>query len=80
MNNTMSALENQPDNLNHLSPLGFRFTMDRIPKCTYFLQGAEIPNISLGDYVPPVPLLLESIVVGTAYFCSIVNFLSSKIA
>jgi len=52
----MSALENQPDNLNYLSPLGFRFTMDRIPKCTYFLQGAEIPNISLGEYDESTPL------------------------
>jgi hypothetical protein len=45
----MSALENQPTNLNYLSPLGFRFLLDRTPNTNYFVQGATIPSINLGQ-------------------------------
>lgn len=52
----MSALNNLPDNLNYLSPLGFRLILDRTPTVNYFLQGAEVPAITLGEYDEETPL------------------------
>ena len=52
----MSLLANQPTNINFLSPLGFRFKMDRLPTVEYFLTQAEVPNISLGEYDENTPL------------------------
>jgi hypothetical protein len=36
-----------PENLNPLSPNGFKFSLERIPDLTYFIQEIEIPAISL---------------------------------
>lgn len=52
----MSLLANQPSNINFLSPLGFRFKMDRLPTVEYFLTQAEVPNITLGEYDENTPL------------------------
>jgi len=53
----MAALDKQPENLNYLSPLGFRLLLDRIPTTTYFVQSAGIPSIQLGDYTEDTPLV-----------------------
>lgn len=52
----MSLIANQPSNINFLSPLGFRFKMDRLPTVEYFLTQAEVPNITLGEYDENTPL------------------------
>jgi len=45
----MSALANQPTNLNYLSPLGFRFSVNRIAIFTHFVQTINIPDLALGN-------------------------------
>lgn len=37
-------------NVNFLSPLGFRFTMNRTPNVNYFCQQATLPTISMTEY------------------------------
>lgn len=53
----MAALDKQPDNLNYLSPLGFRFILDRTPTVNYFAQGAAIPSLTLGNFDEETPLV-----------------------
>lgn len=38
----------QLDNRNYLSPIGFRFSIARFPKVSFFCNRASIPEISLG--------------------------------
>lgn len=45
----MSALEQQPDNKNFLSPLGFAFRMQRAPHLNYFCQSATLPTVTLTE-------------------------------
>jgi hypothetical protein len=45
----MSALTNQPDNKSFLSPIGFKFVLQRLPHVTYFCTSAELPEISMGQ-------------------------------
>lgn len=48
----MAATDNQPNNPNPLSPINFRFNLQRTPNINYFVQAASIPTITLGE--PPV--------------------------
>jgi len=43
----MSAITSQPNNINFLSPLGFKFTIDRASNLEYFCQGVDIPEVGL---------------------------------
>lgn len=45
----MSAITNQPTNVNFLSPLGFNFILKRAPHIVYFVQSLNIPNVSLAS-------------------------------
>jgi hypothetical protein len=47
----------QPDNMNYLSPLGFRFLLDRTPTTEYFIQSTSIPSITLGEYTQDTPFV-----------------------
>ena len=44
----MSAFANQIQNRNFLSPVGFRFTLAKTPKVSFFCNSARIPEINLG--------------------------------
>lgn len=51
----------QLDNRNYMSPIGFRFSIARFPKVTFFSNQASVPEISLGvanqpSYLKPVPV------------------------
>ena len=46
---------NQISNRNFLSPIGFKFLLDRAPKTIFFCQEANIPSISLGTVEVPTP-------------------------
>ena len=48
-----------PNNINPLSPTGFRLSITKIPEVTYFCQEANVPEIGL-----------ESIDVGTPFSVS----------
>lgn len=47
LNINMSTQASVPDNKNFLSPIGFRFSMQRLPHVNYFCSSASIPNVSL---------------------------------
>jgi len=43
-------------NINFLSPLGFRFQLNRAPNVEYFCQSATLPTISMVEVLQPNPL------------------------
>ena len=53
----VGAIANQPDNTNYLSPLGFNFSIQKIPHANYFLQSANLPSVQLGDLETPSPFV-----------------------
>lgn len=46
----------QPSNLNFLSPLGFRFVIQRLPNVNYFCQNVIVPSVSIQGIDIPTPL------------------------
>ena len=53
----MSTFDSQPDNNNFLSPLGFRFIIDKLPIVNYYCQSASLPSVSLQETEIPNPLV-----------------------
>lgn len=51
----MSVSDNQPTNLNYLSPLGFRFSIKKLPNVNYFCQSVTLPSIAMGAIDSPSP-------------------------
>jgi len=47
------------ENRNFLSPTGFKFTLDKVPKAAYFCNEANIPDLNLG--VAEQPTYLKNI-------------------
>jgi len=45
----LSLSERQPTNPNFLSPLGFRFTLRKLPNFDWFVQSCNLPGFNLGD-------------------------------
>jgi len=45
---TVSPFRNQIENRNFLSPVGFKFTLAKDPKVSFFCNSARIPEITLG--------------------------------
>lgn len=57
----MSGFKGQIENRNFLSSIGFRFTLNRAPKVSFFSNTANIPSITLGvteqpNYLNNVPI------------------------
>ena len=52
----MSVVANQPENLNLLSPVAFRFNIKDVPNVSFFCQTAQIPGVSLGEAAMQTPL------------------------
>ena len=50
------AYDNQIENRNFLSPIGFQVSLNKVPKATFFSNSARIPDISLGTAIQPVYL------------------------
>jgi len=44
---------NQIQNRNFLSPVGFKFTLAKYPKISFFSNSARIPELSLGTAIQP---------------------------
>ena len=42
-----------PDNINLLSPVGFKFAVKRLPNVSYFSQTVTLPSISIGSVEVP---------------------------
>ena len=51
----MPAFAKLPDNISYLSPVGFRFSVQKLPAVNYFCQSANIPGISIGQIDLPTP-------------------------
>ena len=51
----MSALDRNAQNLNMLSPLGFKFQIRKLPDVNYFLQRVSVPEISITPVTQPTP-------------------------
>ena len=45
------AFANQIENRNFLSPVGFKFTLSKYPKVSFFSNTARIPDITLGTAI-----------------------------
>ena len=45
------AFNNQISNRNFLAPVGFKFTLSKFPKVTFFSNTARIPDITLGTAI-----------------------------
>jgi len=57
---TASGFRNQIQNKNFLSPVGFRFILNRAPKVVFFSNQASIPGLNLGvanqpSYLKDIP-------------------------
>jgi len=48
-----TSFPNQIDNRNFLSPVGFKFTLSKEPKASFFCNSARIPEINLGTAIQP---------------------------
>ena len=48
---TRGALSNQIANRNFLAPVGFKFTLSKFPKVSFFSNTARIPDITLGTAI-----------------------------
>ena len=48
-----SAFGNQIQNRNFLSPVGFKFTLAKYPKVSFFCNIARIPELNLGTAIQP---------------------------
>ena len=48
---TSGALRNQIANRNFLAPVGFKFSLSKFPKVTFFSNTARIPDITLGTAI-----------------------------
>ena len=51
------ALNDQPNNVNFLSPLGFNFAIKKLPNTNYFVQAVNVPTVQMGDAIMPTPFV-----------------------
>ena len=51
----MVDVKRQPTNVNHLTPIAYRFNIRKIPKVIYFCQSVNIPGISFSSTVQTTP-------------------------
>lgn len=50
-----------PSNINPLSPLGFRFGVNKLPKVDFFAQTVNLPGVSIGQVEQATPLVVNPI-------------------
>jgi hypothetical protein len=67
-----SAFSNQIQNRNFLSPVGFRFTLARYPKVSFFCNSAKIPELNLGVAKQPTYLKMIDVPGETLVFGDLV--------
>jgi len=47
----------QPEDINFLRPVGFRFFIHNLPMVSYFVQSANVPALNLGTAMQPTPFI-----------------------
>ena len=50
-----------PSNINPLSPLGFRFGVNKLPNVDFFAQSVNLPGVSIGQVEQATPLIVSPI-------------------
>jgi hypothetical protein len=50
---TKNLFDNQIQNRNFLSPIGFKFVLNKAPKVAFFSNASNIPNLTLGTTAQP---------------------------
>jgi hypothetical protein len=53
----MAKLSTQPDNVNFLSPLGFKFLVQKLPSTNFFTTQVNVPSVAVGDLTMPTPFI-----------------------
>ncbi len=53
----MSIIDNLPENYNTLSPISFRFDINRLPNVSYFCQSATLPGLTMAEAERPTPFI-----------------------
>lgn len=53
----MAITTTEPTNKNFLSPLGFKFVIQKTPNVNYFVQSVGLPSITLGNTSFPTPFV-----------------------
>ena len=43
----MASIKGRPENISYLSPVGFKFLLNKLPNVEYFCQGITLPGVSL---------------------------------
>ena len=51
----MVDAKRQPTNINHLTPIAYRFNIRKIPSVIYFCQAVNIPGISFPEIIQRTP-------------------------
>ena len=49
------AISSIPDNVNFLSPIGFRLLAQDLPQVEFYCQSANVPGVNLGEIQTPTP-------------------------
>ena len=57
----MATLQDQPTNINFLSPIGFKFQLNNFPEVNYFVQSATLPGVSISAIDVPTALKIIAI-------------------
>lgn len=75
----------QPDNINYLSPLGFRLIFDKLPTVSYMCKTVELPSLTMNEiaigyppnmtYEPGDKLIFEPLVVRFQVDEDMVNYI-----
>jgi len=53
----MAKTYQSPENINSLSPVGYRFSIENLPNTNWFTTAVNIPGISLGEVNHPTPFM-----------------------
>lgn len=51
------AIHNQPDNLNILSPVSFRLSIQKFPNLMFWCQSVNIPDMTVAEVTMPTPFV-----------------------
>ena len=49
------AFNTEPKSTNFLSPLGYKFTIKKMPTVNFFAQAVAIPSVTVGELPIPTP-------------------------
>jgi hypothetical protein len=60
----MAKTFRQPENINFMSPLGFRFVVQDLPNTTWFLTSINLPGITFGAAASGQAPTIDSIIAG----------------